>query len=112
MTILAIAVIGVTGAALYAFIGTRDSGQYRAEVPGDGSNAVGTPPVASPPAAARGRIRTISVTPDKAEIRTPLVILRVGEGGDARPVVVLGRPEVSRDLKDVRVRVRPSWNAS
>ena len=54
VVILAIAAVGVTGAALYAFIGypglrPRD----RAGVPGDGSNAVGARPPASPPARAR-----------------------------------------------------------
>ena len=54
----------------------------------------------TPPASAQDHPRTISVIPDKAEIRTPLVILSVGEGGNARPVVVLGRPEVSPQMKD------------
>jgi hypothetical protein len=102
VVILAIAAVGVTGAALYAFIGyrglrTRD----RAGVPGEDSNAVGTPRAASP-SAALARIRTVSVAPDRAETRTPLVTLRVGQGSDAHAVVVLGRPEASRELKDVQ----------
>lgn len=98
VVILLIAAVGVTGAALSAFIGfqvlrPRD----RAGAPGDGSVAVGTPRAASQPALAR----TVSVAPDRAETRTPLVTLRVGQGSDSHAVVVLGRPEAGRGLKDV-----------
>ena len=102
VVILAIAAVGVTGAALYVFIGYQGlRPRDRAGVPGDGSNAVGTPRAASQPAAA-APTRAVSVAPDKAETRTPLVTLRVGQGGDAHAVVVLGRPEASRELKDVQ----------
>jgi tetratricopeptide (TPR) repeat protein len=96
LMVLAIAAVGVAGVASYAFI--RHQGlpaQPAAQASGGGPR-----PVAAPPAAAQAQVRAVSVAPDKAEIRTPLVILRVGGGADARPVVALGRPEVSRDMKD------------
>ena len=99
--ILALAAISVAGVVFYAFIANhRLSSPPAAEAAGGSAQPVVTPPGASPPASAQGQGRTISVAPDKAEIRTPLVILRVGEGGDARPVVALGRPEVSPEMKD------------
>jgi uncharacterized protein HemY len=96
LTVLAIAVVGVAAVASYALIRhPRLLANRVAEAPG------GAPqPVARPPAAAQAQVRAVPVAPDKAEIRTPFVILRVGKGADARPVVGLGRPEVSRDIKD------------
>jgi tetratricopeptide (TPR) repeat protein len=101
VTILALGALGVACVALYAFIGyQRLQAPLMARAAGAGAEPVATPPAAASPAPAQGRRRTVSVAPDKAEIRTPLVILRVGEERKARPVVALGRPEVSREMKD------------
>ncbi len=97
---LAIAAVGVAGAASYAFIRYPRLLVNRAAEASGG----GTPPVTAPPAAsptdAQAAARPVSVAPDKAEILTPLAIIRVDGKADARPVVVLGRPEVSGDMKD------------
>jgi tetratricopeptide (TPR) repeat protein len=101
MTLLAIAAVGVAGVVFYALTPYhRVQSLSVADASGVGAQPVVTPPAASPPAPGQGQGRTISGAPEKSEIRTPLVILHVGEGGNARPVVALGRPEVSREMKD------------
>jgi tetratricopeptide (TPR) repeat protein len=106
VTILAVAALGVAVIAGYAFVRyTQLLTNMAAEAPGDGPQPAASGPAApqaaaSGPAAPQAGGRTVSTAPDKAEIRTPLVILRVGEGAGVRPVVALGHPEVSRDMKD------------
>ncbi len=95
-------VLAATGAAVLAFFGfVRPLGQAPqgvAQATGNGSQAAATPPGA--PASAQGQPRAVSIAPDKAEVRTRLVILRSGEGSNTRSVVALGRPEVSPEIKD------------
>ena len=101
IAILALAAIGVAGGVFYVFVPShRLRSASVAEASGGGEQAGAASPAASQPAPAQGQARTISVAPDKAEIRTPLLIFRVGEGGKAHPVVALARPEVSREMKD------------
>ena len=93
--VLAIAAAGVAGVGFYAY-----SGHPRTPTPtGAPATGGGPPSVMAPPEPPRAQVRPVSVAPDKAETRTPLVTLRVGQGGDAHAVVVLGRPEATRDIE-------------
>ncbi len=98
LAVLAIAAVGVACVAFYAVI---RYGRLRADRVAEASGG-GPKPAAGQPAAPQPQGRAVSVAPDKAETRTPLVILRVGQGADARPVVALGRPEASESVKDIQ----------
>ncbi len=74
------------------------------------ARVAGAPPADAAPASgqnaakAPGAGRTVSVALDKAETRTPLVLLRAGEDkeGGARSVVALGRPVGGKDKADTQ----------
>ena len=100
LTVLAIAMIGVVAMAIYAFARSR---QVLART-------MAVPPASPPPAAGLNAAkapsvgRSVSIAPDQAETRTPLVLYRAGteqgkEGG-ARPVVALGRPVGGKNKSD------------
>ncbi len=49
---------------------------------------------------AAGADRAVSIAPDRAETRTPLVMFRAGMNGQVGPVVELGRPVGGRNKED------------
>ncbi len=108
---LAIAAAGVAGMGFYAY-----SGHPRTPTPtGAPATGGGPPSVMTPPEPPRAQVRPVSVAPDKAEIRTPLVILRVGgEAGAPKPVVRAGMPgsDPGHERPDFAGRARASWTAS
>ena len=112
--VLALAAIGAAGVAFYAFVPShRLQSLTVAEAAGGSAQPAMTPAAASSPASAEGQGRTVSVAPDKAETRTPLVTLRVGQGGDAHAVVVLGTPGSESGVEGrPGCRARRSWSAS
>jgi tetratricopeptide (TPR) repeat protein len=98
LTVLAVAMMGIVALGVYWFARSR---QIQARTAA--ATAAGLPPAtgqntAKAPVAGRAG----SVAPDQAETRTPLVLLRAGKEGAARPVVALGRPVGGKNKRDTQ----------
>lgn len=89
---------GIGGGVLYATyrVETVRLASHGMKVRANGTKAAATPAKPGP--------RQVSTAPDPAEIRTPIRIVRLGKGQDARAVVELGHPDGGRgnDVKMTR----------
>ena len=99
LAVFAVAAIGVVGVAIYSVFAYRQILARAAAPPADAAPASGQNAAKAP-----GAGRTVSVALDKAENRTPLVLLRADKDkeGGARPVVALGRPVGGKDKADTQ----------
>ncbi len=102
LTVLAVAMMGIVAMAIYWFARSQQIQALTAS-----ASPAGSPPAPGQNTArAPGPGRTVSVAPDEAESRTPLVLIRAGKEagkeGAARPVVALGRPVGGKNKWDTQ----------